>query len=156
MTRGDWLCAQINKTGLTSRNWSDSAISLDERQIKESRGSLQSLLPLSGWSRRIEGDSARRVHMTTYGKSPSIATQKTVCSFTLGSLSMQRFWATDGQTDTRSLLFSYFTCLHTTTFILLSFFALVETITSKIWERHMAWGPFLESPENFSGPKSHS
>ena len=43
------------------------------------------------------------------------------------------------RTDTGSELFSYFTCLHTTTFIFLSLFALVETITLKIWERPMSW-----------------
>ena len=41
------------------------------------------------------------------------------------------------QTDTGSILFSYFTCLHTTSFIFLSLFALVETVTLKIWERPM-------------------
>ena len=33
------------------------------------------------------------------------------------------------RTDTESVLFSYFTCLHTTTLIFLSLFALVETIS---------------------------
>ena len=61
MMHGDWSCAQIKKTGLTSRNWSDSSISLDEWQIKESRGSSQSLLPLPKWFRKIKGDSAHRV-----------------------------------------------------------------------------------------------
>ena len=35
------------------------------------------------------------------------------------------------RTDTGSVLFSYFTCLHTTPYIFLSLFALVETITWK-------------------------
>ena len=35
---------KLKKKGLTSPNWTDSSISLDERQIKESRGVLQSLL----------------------------------------------------------------------------------------------------------------
>ena len=35
--------------------------------------------------------------------------------------------------------FSFFTCLHTTTFIFLSLFALVETTTLKIRERPMSW-----------------
>ena len=39
------------------------------------------------------------------------------------------------RTDAGSVLFSYFTCLHTTTFIFLSLFALVETISLKIWKR---------------------
>ena len=34
---------------------------------------------------------------------------------------------------------SYFTCLHTTAFILLSIFSLVETISLKIWERPLSW-----------------
>ena len=39
----------------------------------------------------------------------------------------------------RSVLFSYFTCLQTTTFIFLSLFAVVQMITLKIWERPMSW-----------------
>ena len=35
---------KLKKTGLTSRNWTDLSISLDERQIKESRAGWQSLL----------------------------------------------------------------------------------------------------------------
>ena len=35
------------KTGLTSRNWTDPSISLDERQIKESQVGWQSLLSSS-------------------------------------------------------------------------------------------------------------
>ena len=34
---------------------------LDDRRIKESAGREQSLLPLLDFSRKIEGDSARRV-----------------------------------------------------------------------------------------------
>ena len=33
---------KLKKTGLTSPNWNDTSISLDERQIKESRGGWQS------------------------------------------------------------------------------------------------------------------
>ena len=51
-----------------------------------------------------------------------------------GSLSVQQ-----PQTDTGRVLFSYFTCFHTTTFIFLSLFALVETISLKIWERPRSW-----------------
>ena len=39
---------KIKKSGLTSRDWTDSSISLDERQIKECRGGWQSLLS-SSW-----------------------------------------------------------------------------------------------------------
>ena len=39
------------------------------------------------------------------------------------------------RTDTGSVLFSYFACLHTATFIFLSLFALVEIISLKVWER---------------------
>ena len=35
------------KPGLTTQNWTDSSISLDERQIKESRAGWQSLLSSS-------------------------------------------------------------------------------------------------------------
>ena len=34
-----------------------------------------------------------------------------------------------------SKLLSYLTCLHTTTYMLLSIFSLVETITLEIWEQ---------------------
>ena len=43
------------------RNWTDSSISLDERQIKECLGGWQNLLPLPNFSRKIEGHSALRV-----------------------------------------------------------------------------------------------
>ena len=43
------------------QNWSESSMFLDDRQIKESAGHEQSLLPLPEFSRKIEGDSARRV-----------------------------------------------------------------------------------------------
>ena len=35
---------KLKKTGLTSRNWTDSSISLDERQIKESRAGFPTYL----------------------------------------------------------------------------------------------------------------
>lgn len=54
----------------------------------------------------------------------------------LGRLSSQPFSATGG---TKHELFSYLTCLHTTTFALLSIFWPVETIT-KIWrKRQPSW-----------------
>jgi len=37
-----------------------------------------------------------------------------------------------------SVQFSYFTCLHTTTFTFLSLFALVQMMSLKIWERPMS------------------
>jgi len=40
MTCGDWSWAQIKKTGFTSRNWSDSSISLDERHADPLRVSF--------------------------------------------------------------------------------------------------------------------
>ena len=43
------------------RNWTDSSTFLDDRRIKECAGRKQSLLPLPDFSRKIEGDSARRV-----------------------------------------------------------------------------------------------
>ena len=52
------------KTGLTSRNWTDSSNFLDERQIKECGGGEQSLFSSSRLiyiGRKIERDSARRV-----------------------------------------------------------------------------------------------
>ena len=58
------------------------------------------------------------------------------------------------RTDTGSVLFSYFTCLHTTTFIFLSFFALVETITLKIWERSMSWPAKCLLPVAVRGSKT--
>ena len=50
-------------TGLSrQRNWYDSSKLLDERQIKESGGRWQSLLPLPAFSaRENEGGSASRV-----------------------------------------------------------------------------------------------
>ena len=42
-------------------NWTDSSVFSDERRIKESWSRSQSLLPLPDLSRKIEGDSARRV-----------------------------------------------------------------------------------------------
>ena len=75
------------------------------------------------------------------------------CCFhpTLGSLSMQRFRAT---ADTGSVHFSHFTCLHTSTFIFLSLFALVETITLKIWERPMSWPAKCLLPVAVRGSKT--
>ena len=43
------------------------------------------------------------------------------------------------RTATGSEVFFYLTCLHTTTVTLLSIFSLVETISSKIWERPLSW-----------------
>ena len=43
------------------------------------------------------------------------------------------------QTATGSELFSLSTCLHTTTFISLSIFSLLETLSLKIWERPLSW-----------------
>ena len=37
------------------------------------------------------------------------------------------------------VLFSHLTCLHTTTFRLLSLFSVVEKISLKIWERPLSW-----------------
>ena len=42
-------------------------------------------------------------------------------------------WYFEPRTDTGSVLFSYFTCLHTTTFIFLNPFALVEMISFENW-----------------------
>ena len=42
----DDVCTD-KKTGCFSRNWTDSSISLDKRQIKESRAGWQSLLSSS-------------------------------------------------------------------------------------------------------------
>lgn len=38
-----------------------------------------------------------------------------------------------------SELFSYFTCLYTATFMMLSIFSPVEIISWKIWERALSW-----------------
>ena len=43
-TKRQTPCAQIEKTSLISRNWTDSSISLNERQIKESPAGWQILL----------------------------------------------------------------------------------------------------------------
>lgn len=45
----------------------------------------------------------------------------------------------EAQTATGGELFSHSTCHHATTFILLSLFSVVETISFKIWERPMPW-----------------
>ena len=58
------------------------------------------------------------------------------------------------RTDTGSVQFSYFTCLHTTIFIFLSLFALVETITLKIWERPMCWPAKCSLPVAVRGSKT--
>jgi len=42
-------------------------------------------------------------------------------------------------TATGSVLFSYLTCLHSTTSSVLSLLSLVETISLKTWERPMTW-----------------
>ena len=46
---------------MTVRNWTDSSIFWDDRRIKICTGREQSLLPLPNFSRKIEGDSVRRV-----------------------------------------------------------------------------------------------
>ena len=56
--------------------------------------------------------------------------------------------------DTGSVLFSYFTCLHITTFTFLSLFALVETITLKIWGRPMSWPAKCSLPVAVRGSKT--
>ena len=58
------------------------------------------------------------------------------------------------RTDTGSVLFSYFTCLQTTTFTFLSLFALVETITLKIRERPMSWPAKCSLPVAVRGSKT--
>ena len=58
------------------------------------------------------------------------------------------------RTDTGSVLFSYFTCLQSTTSIFLSLFALVETISLKIWERLMSWPAKCSLPVAVRGSKS--
>ena len=55
------MCKNVKKKGLASQNWTDSSISLDERQIKECQGGWQRFLPLPNLSRKIEGDYAHRV-----------------------------------------------------------------------------------------------
>ena len=54
----------------------------------------------------------------------------------VGSLSTRVF---DTRTATGSELFSLLTCLHTTTFISLSVFSLLETLILKIWKRLLSW-----------------
>ena len=46
-----------------------------------------------------------------------------------------RFW----DADTGSELFSFLTCFHTTTYILLSIFSPLEMISIKIWETPLSW-----------------
>ena len=47
-----------------------------------------------------------------------------------------------------------FICLHTTTFIFLSLFSLVETIRLKIWERPMSWPAKCSLPVAVRGSKT--
>ena len=54
----------------------------------------------------------------------------------IGSLSTRVF---ETRTATGSELFSLLTCLHTTTFTLLSIFSLLEMISIKIWETPLSW-----------------
>ena len=54
----------------------------------------------------------------------------------LGSLNTR---VLDTRTATGSELFSLLTCLHTNTFISLSIFSILETISLKIWERPLSW-----------------
>ena len=54
----------------------------------------------------------------------------------LGSLSTRVF---ETRKATRSELFSLLTCLHTTTFTLLSIFSPLEVISIKIWETPLPW-----------------
>ena len=57
------MIMRVNKKPVwPTGNWTDSSIFSDERRIKESWSRSQSLLPLPDLSRKIEGDSARRVH----------------------------------------------------------------------------------------------
>ena len=64
-------------------------------------------------------------------------------------LSKGRFWATTGSGQ-----FYYFTCLHTTTFLLLGIFSLVETISSKIWQRLITWHAKCSLPVCVHGSKT--
>ena len=50
----------------------------------------------------------------------------------------QETFSSHGRPSERKL-FSYLTCPHTTTYVLLSIFSLVETISLKIWERPLSW-----------------
>ena len=63
---------KLKKTGLTSRNWTDSSNFLDERQIKECGGGEQSLFPRPDLSRKIERDSARMVRPKIYSNESSL------------------------------------------------------------------------------------
>ena len=58
------------------------------------------------------------------------------------------------RTDTGSVLFSYFTCLDTTTFIFLNLFALMKTIGLKIGERPMSCPAKCSLPVAIPGSKS--
>ena len=64
---------------------------------------------------------------------------------------MQRFLATDGN---GSALFSYLTCLHTSTLMLLSLFLLVDTISLKICERPLSWRAKCSLPVAVRGSKT--
>ena len=55
----------------------------------------------------------------------------------IGSLLSMR--AFDTRTTTRSKLFSLLTCLHTTTFIMLSIFSSLEMISIKLWNTPLSW-----------------
>ena len=54
----------------------------------------------------------------------------------MGSLSTRVF---DTRTATGSELFSLLTCVHTTTFTLISIFSPLEMISIKIWETPLSW-----------------
>ena len=63
-----------------------------------------------------------------------------VQKLTIGSLSKCRSKCVfETRTATGSELFSLLPCLHTTTFISLSIFALLEALSLKIWERPLSW-----------------
>ena len=65
---------------------------------------------------------------------------------------MQRFWATDGHQKCTVFLFDLSSHYHIFTF--LSLFALVETITLKIWEKPMSWPAKCSLPVAVRGSKT--
>ena len=54
-------------------------------------------------------------------------------------------------TETGSDLFFFLTCLHTATFILLSIFSLLETISLEFWETLLSWLAKRSLPVAFHG-----
>ena len=74
-----------------------------------------------------------------------------VQKLTIGSLSKCVF---EMRTATGSELFSLLTCLHTTTFISLSIFALLEALSLKIWERPLSWRAKYSLPVAFRVSKT--